>query len=138
RMHGLYLARDLQGISGLHCIAFWGIPEIAIAMLGMKIWDVNGCDSNGDIPLIWAVKYIKYRVVELLLEHGGINPNIAGDGGCTAFCLAARRGDERGVKLLLEHEDVNPDSADSHGRTPLSFAASSGHEGVVKLLLERG
>ena len=33
---------DIQEISGLHCIAFLGIVEIAVAMLEKKKWDVNG------------------------------------------------------------------------------------------------
>ena len=43
-----YFDRDVHGISGLHCIAFWGIAEIAVAMLEAKKWEVNGRDSRGD------------------------------------------------------------------------------------------
>src|SRR5205807_5058791 len=46
-----------QGIGGLHCIVFWGIAEIAMAMLETKRWDVNERDSLGDTPLLWAVKH---------------------------------------------------------------------------------
>src|SRR5205807_2557831 len=52
-----YWEKDVQGITGLHCIAFWGIEEIAISMLEEKAWDVNGRDSRDDTPLMWAVKY---------------------------------------------------------------------------------
>ena len=129
---------DVQGISGLHCIAFWGIVEIAISVLDMKKWDVNGRDSRGDTPLMWAVRYGNYRVVELLLKQGDIRPNLVIRDGRTVFSFAAESGDEPTVKLLLDSGIVNPDLSDSKGRTPLSFAASGGHEGVVKLLLERG
>ena len=129
---------DVQGISGLHCIAFWGIAEIAISVLDMKKWDVNGRDSRGDTPLMWAVRYGNYRVVELLLKQGDIRPDLVIRDSRTVFSFAAESGSEPAVKLLLECGIVNPDSSSSDGRTPLSFAASGGHEGVVKLLLERG
>jgi len=129
---------DVQGIGGLHCIAFWGIAEIAISVLEMKKWDVNGHDSKGDTPLLWAVRHGNYRVVELLLEQGDIRPDLVIRDGRTVFSFAAESGDEPTVKLLLDCGIVNPDSSDSNGRTPLSFAAEGGHEGVVRLLLERG
>ena len=129
---------DVQAISGLHCIAYWGITEIAISVLEMKKWDVNGRDSKGDTPLMWAVRYGNYRVVELLLKQGDIRPDLAILDGRTVFSFAAESGNEPAVKLLLECGIINPDSSSSDGRTPLSFAASGGHEGVVKLLLERG
>ena len=130
--------RDVEGISGLHCIAFWGGAEIAIAMLEAKRWDVNGCDSRGNTPLMWAIIYGNNRVVELLLEQVDIRPDAAIRAGRTVLSFAAELGNEGAAKLLLECGNVNPDSKDDDGRTPLSFAVEGGHEGVVKLLLELG
>ena len=127
--------QEVCGVSGLHCIAFWGIVEIAIAMLKKKKWDVNGRDSWGDTPLMWAVRYRHSRVVELLLEQGDIKPDVIGWDGRTALSFAAELGNENAVKLLLEH-GVNPNSLDSRGRAPLSYAAAGRHEGVVRLLVE--
>ena len=129
---------DVLGISGLHCIAFWGIAEIAIAMLEGKKWDVNAYDSKDDTPLMWAIRYGHYKVVELLLEQGDIRPDVIIRDGRTVFSFAAESGNEHAIKLPLESGNIDPDLPDSNGRTPLSFAASGGHEGVVKLLLERG
>jgi len=135
---GRDLVGDVQGISGLHCIAFWGIEGIAISMLEMKRWQVNGCDSRGETPLMWAIKYRKSKMVELFLKSEGIEPDTVSGAGRTALSLAAGLRDENAVKLLLGRGDVNPDSRDRDDRTPLSFAASGGHEGVVKLLLQCG
>jgi len=129
---------DVHGISGLHCIAFWGVAEIAIAMLEGKKWDLNKYDSRGDTPLTWAIRYGSYRVVELLLGQGDVRPDVVIRDGRTVFSFAAESGNERAVKLLLESGNIDADSPDSNGRTPLSFAASGGHEGVVKLLLGLG
>jgi len=127
-----------DGISGLHCIAFWGIAEIAVAMLEKKKWDVNRQDSRGDTPLMWAIRYGNDRVVELLLEQGDIRPDMVIRDGRTLLSLVSESGNEGAVMLLLGGWNVNPNSPDSSGRTPLSFAACEGHESLVKLLLESG
>ena len=129
---------DVQGISGLHCIAFWGIAEIVTAMLEIKAWDVNRRDSRGQSPLMWAIEYNNKGTAELFLKEEGIEPDTITKGGRTIFSFASELGNEDAVRLLLDHRDVNPESTDGNGRTPLSFAAERGREGVVKLLLERG
>ena len=127
---------NLSGFTGLHCIAYMGITEIAIGVLKMKRWDLNGRDSNGATPLMWAAKYGNYTLVELLLGQGGVDPTLSDNHGLTPLSHAAKSGCEGIVKLLLERMDVNPDSPDKGSRTPLSYAARFGHENVVKLLLE--
>ena len=127
---------DVRGISGLHCIAFLGIAEITIPMLEANKWDVNGRDSRGDTPLMWAVRYGNDKVVELLLGQRDIKPDVAIRGGRAVFSFAAELGNEGAVKLLLQCRGVNPDLLDSNGRSSLSYAAAGGHESVLKLLLE--
>ncbi|RPA93307.1 ankyrin [Choiromyces venosus 120613-1] len=123
-------------MSGLHCIAVWGITEIADAMLGAGC-GVNGGDSQGFSPLVWAAFRGKEGMVKFLLEREDVNPDSSNELGRTALSWAAQEGWGRIVKLLLERGDVNPDSFDKDGRTPLSHAAGRGAEGVVKLLLQR-
>ena len=138
RMREWEWMEDIQGISGLHCIAFWGIAEIVTTMLEMKVWDVNWRDSRGQSPLMWAIEYNNKGTAELFLKQEGIEPDTIIKGGRTVFSFAAELGNNDAVELLLKHRDVNPDSTDGNGRTPLSFAAERGREGVVKLLLEHG
>ena len=133
-----YSEGDVEGISGLHCIAFWGVAEIAIPMLEMKRFDMNGRDSRGDTPLMWAIRYGNKKVVEMLLKQVDIRPDAVIRDGRTVLSFAAELGNEGAARLLLKHGDVDPDSSDDYGRTPLSFAAEGGHEDVAKLLLQRG
>ena len=133
---------DFRGFTGLHCIAYMGITEIAVDMVDMKRWDmkrwdINGCDFNGATPLTWAAKYGNYTLAKLLLEQKNINPALPDKQGLTPLTHAAKIGQEGMVRLLLERGDVNPDSSDEDDRTPLSYAAESGHEDVVKIFLER-
>jgi len=126
-------AGDVEGITGLHCIAFWGIPEIASLMLKTHGPQLNRCDSMGRTPLIWAVEYERTEVVNLFLNQGAIEPGMHQ----MVFSFASWVGDEGAVKMLLEHDDVNPNSPDSKGRTPILLATMGGHKGVVRLLLEQ-
>ena len=132
------LVQDFRGISGLHCIAFWGIAEIGISMLETKRWQVNGRDCRGETPLMWAVRYKNHRIMELFLKQEDIEPDTFIKDDRAVFSFAAESGNKDAVKLLLARGDVDPNSPDSNGRTPLLFAVSGRHEGVVKLLLERG
>jgi len=133
-----YVAQGhVEGFTGLHCVAFLGITEIARSMLVAKTWDLNRCDSKDSTPLSWAVTYGNEEVVKLLLEQEDTNPNVPDGGGRTPLSLAADLGREYIVKLLLERGDVKTDLPDDKGRTPLSFAAELGREDIVKLLLER-
>ena len=107
KLHKWYFHGDIHGISGLHCISFWGIAEIAIAMLEGGKWDVNGRDSRGDTPLMWAVRHRNYRVVELLLGQGDIRPDVVIRDGRTLFSFAAESGNEWAVKFTAVDNDPN-------------------------------
>jgi len=141
--------RITSEISGLHCIAFWGIAEIAIDLLKLEERDVNGWDSSGRTPLMWAIKYKNRGMVEILLEQEDIEPDWKDAYGQTALSLASQSGEEDIVKLLLKRGDVDPNAPDKFGLTPLLLTiqplghcdlphSATGHESVIKLLLERG
>jgi len=129
---------DLQGYTGLHCIAYMGIAEIAVAMVDMKVWDLNQRDSKGATPLLWAAKYGNSALAKQLLDQGDVDPTLSDERRMTPLTHAAKVGHLAVVKLLLQRGDVNPDSRDRYRQTPLSYAAESGHEDIVKILLERG
>ena len=133
-----WMAGDVQGITGLHCIAFWGITEIASIMVTTKGRQLNRRDTMNRTPLMWAVEYENRGMMELFLEQEDIEPDKVIQHGRTAFSLAAGLGNEDALNLLLQRGDVYPDSMDSNGRTLLSFAAERGLEDLVKLLLQRG
>ena len=59
-------------------------------------------------------------VVQLLLEVGGIDVNIADDWmGWTPLVWAAKHGRVDVVKFLLNYPDIDPNVANLDGRTPL-------------------
>ena len=127
-----------EGFTGLHCVAYLGINDIAEALLDTRDWDVDKTDLKGHTPLIWASKNGFEGIIRLLLENAGADINLKDTkDGKTALCWAAECGQEGAAKLLLEWNSVDPESRDNSGRTPLSYAARCGSEGIVKMLLER-
>ena len=129
---------DLRGFTGLHCIAYMGGTEVASTMVNMKVWDLNGRDSNCATPLIWTAKYGNLTLAKLLLEQGDVDPTLSDKKGLTPLAYVAMAGHQDLVELLLQCGNVNCDSSDNYSQTPLSYAAKSGCEGMVKILLERG
>ena len=128
---------DLRGFTGLHGVAYTGITQVAAAMVDMKTWDLNGRDSKGQTPLIWAARHGNFALAKLLLDQLDVDPSLADNHGVTPLIRAARTGHQDVVRLLLQREGVNPNLGDEDSQTPLSHAAESGHEGIVKILLER-
>ena len=150
--------------SALHCISYFGIAEVANALVNMNKWDVNQRDGAGMTPLIWAARYGREEVVRLLLREKDIHPDQKdADSGRTALSWAAGNGHEGVVRLFLgprlsnpgsigrrwgkaarvvDHlfggRYVDPNSSSEYGQTPLLWAVENGHEGVVELLLRRG
>ena len=149
--------------SGLHCISYFGIAEVAMDLIRTKRWDVNQRDSAGLTALMWAARHGREEVVKLLLQQQDTQPDITeSESGRTALSWAAESGQEGVVRLFLgglcAHPEstgrrwektrqlvsmlfrwkyVNPDKRDHHGKTPLMWAADYGRDRVVKLLLGR-
>ena len=122
--------------SGLHCAAFFGIVEIAAALMETGCYDPDGEDYLGRTPLVWAAEGHE-EVVKILLGQEEVNPDEPDSYGQTPLSVAAEGGHEGVVKILLGRDEVNSDKLENGGWTPLSLAAVNGHEGVVKMLLER-
>ena len=127
-----------EGFTGLHCAAYLGLDEIAVALLG----GVGGCDADmadggGRTPLAWAAESGHEGMVKLLLNRKEVNPQSRDNYGQTPLWYAAKGGHEGIVKLLLDRKEVHPDLRDNIGQTPLLCAAEGGHDGIVKLLLNR-
>ena len=128
-----------HGFSGLHCAAFFGLQEMAIAPLGTEVSNSSQKDITGSTPLMWAARNGHERLARLFLERKGIfDPETKDADGCTSLLWAARNGHKGVVELLLEGSIVNLKTKDHFGRTPLSWACGGGHRDVVELLLETG
>ena len=127
-----------RGFIGLHGAAYLRYEEIVVTLLETNQLDVQATDFHGNTAIIWAAREGHERVVKVLLERNGVNPNTPdNECGQTPLSWAAKNGHEGVVKMLLEQKDVNPNKADKREQTPLLWAAANGHEGVVMILLER-
>ena len=123
--------------SGLHCASFFGIVEVAAALVEVGCYDINGEDFSGCTPLSWAARNGHEEAVNFLLAQGEVDPDKPDKDGRTPLSYAASCGHEGVVGVLLGREEVNADKPDYIDQTPLSHAAWHGHEGVVKILLGR-
>ena len=123
--------------SGLHCASFFGIVEMAAALIEMECYDINEGDFWRTTPLAWAAQNGHEGVVKILLGEGEVNPDKPDDRGLTPLLYAARNGHKGVMEILLERQDVLPDKPDYDGRTPLMYASQNGHEEMVKILLAR-
>ena len=124
--------------SGLHCASLFGIVEIVASLVEAEGCDINQKDCAGNTPLVWAAWKGHREVLELLLDHNDVSPDIPGIYGRTPLISAASNGHEGVMKILLERDDVNPEKPDDEGKTPLLSAIENEREGAVKILLRRG
>jgi uncharacterized protein len=92
--------------------------------------------ENGDSALLWACRFGRDDLTDLLLAAGA-NPNLAGSEGVTPLHIAAFEGCEPCIRLLLQHE-AHVNVATELGKTPLMNAAQSGSSAVLTELLEAG
>ena len=78
------------------------------------------------------------RLVQLLLEVEGINPNFGGGSlQCAPLILAAQRGHSAIVELLLAATKIDPNVRDLESNSPLFFACRNGYVSIVEQLLTR-
>jgi ankyrin repeat protein len=99
--------------------------------------DVNAQNNCGFTALLHSIRKGKYsdKLVELLLKHPNINPNLKDrDNEFTALMNAARYSGydstERCVELLLNHPDTDPNIQETVGYTALMIAARRVSEGT--------
>lgn len=98
--------------------------------------DVNAAESNGTMPLHWAVHHGNLELVKQLLEAGA-DVNAANNYGATPISEAAVLGDQAMMKVLLD-AGADPNSRNPDGQTPLMVVARSNHVETAKLLLKHG
>ena len=98
---------------------------------------VNSQERNRT-ALMTATRLGHFEMVEVLLNHQGINVDLQDENGMTALYLAAREDHYQIAQLLLDAE-ASMDVIDYHaGRSPLRCAAERNYKETVGLLLEYG
>jgi len=123
--------------SGLHCASFFGIVEVATALIEMQGYGTSERYCFGDSPLAWAARNGHEEVVKMLLGREEVDPDEPNNYGQTPLFHATAEGNEEVVKILIGREEVNPDYQGDNGRTPLSYAAGEGRERTMEVLLGR-
>ncbi|XP_043269495.1 transient receptor potential cation channel protein painless [Venturia canescens] len=91
-------------------------------------------EAHNRTPLHFAAEAGHDRVIERLLEHPRIDPNIR-VGEQTALHLAVRNRHEECARLILDKGRADPNIVNSKGVTPIHIAASTGQREMVRLLL---
>lgn len=136
-------SRDMYGNTPLMYGAAYGRNAVVKLLLSIDQLqpDANSnCKDLDDLlertPLSVAAQKRHGAVVELLLGHPSVNPNMEfGHDHPTPLLFAAGNGHAEIVERLLGHPNIDPNLSDEQCRTPLSLAAEIGHTEVVKLLL---
>ncbi len=96
--------------------------------------DPNKADSNGDKPLILAVKGDDISIVKLLIDAKAL-VNEKSQGGNTALLCAVNNKNADMVKLLIDAKAL-VDEKDNKGMTALIYATIYGKIDIVKLLID--
>ena len=100
--------------------------------------DVNWTDktnsTNGDTPLLAAVRNGHEEICSLLLAHGADTSSLTRDGE-NVFHLAARRGDETLISLFNDAK-CSPNLRNGNNETPIDIAGLKGYRALSKRLEE--
>jgi ankyrin repeat protein len=136
------LARDSEGGSLLHIMAYWGVGDMCLGEhwpkplldLGVGI-PVDSVNKQGRTALHLACRDGRLRLVRSLLQMGA-SMTQADNEGFTALCHAVLGRNTEVAMLLLDHGapiDGSP------GRPPpLYVAMAAGYPLVARTLFERG
>jgi serine/threonine-protein phosphatase 6 regulatory ankyrin repeat subunit A len=134
-LNDLDLQRDLK--SGVHNAIATGNLKLVRLLLALSV-DVEERDTQGQTPLLHAVRRDNEAIVRLLLEKG-VNLETPDAEGLTPLAHAVLKNHEHLVELLLE-KGASSDSLTDLGTTrdlkgPIHDAIEIGNENVVRLLL---
>lgn len=89
----------------LHSACHAGILEVVELIINNRLIDINHKDYLGRTPLLMAVLFHNYKIVEFLLSKGA-DPNIPTNSGKTAIEFAIERKDDRNVELIEKYNSV--------------------------------
>lgn len=124
---------DIDGRTSLyHAVALQ--RENAVKCLLDHKANIEARDNNGWTRLLHAAAQGYMDILQLLLKHGGANPNTKTETGWTAFLLAASNGHAEIIHLLIDHVDLN--ATTESGWTALHAAAENGHIEIIYMLMK--
>ena len=92
--------------------------------------NINGADSGGNTPLMFAAFHGHGSMVNTLLNETSADVNWANNDGNTALLYAAQRGNDWIVNTLIL-AGAKIDHKNSKGKTAMNYATEQGHSNVV-------
>ncbi|KAJ8010896.1 hypothetical protein DPEC_G00079920 [Dallia pectoralis] len=99
--------------------------------------ELNVCDTEGCVPLHWAVGRNQVDSCKLLLELGA-DPNILNQAEMSPLHLAVNHRHNHLVDLLLSHYKTNSNLEGHLGNTAIMLACSINNTDALSILLNRG
>jgi ankyrin repeat protein len=90
--------------------------------------------AGGEPALVIAAREGSMRVLQVLLDHPGIQLDAPALNGNTALMMAAFKRNRPAAEALV----ARGAAVNRQGWTPLHYAAASGDEDVARLLIKRG
>lgn len=126
---------DDYGTTPLALAAQWGDNAMLEVLLKHKDIIPDYQDLAGDTALHFAARRRDgTELVQMLLEHGGVDVNKRNREGMTPLAIAAGKGytNTEVLKLLLERQDVDVNSIDNYGRTVLQNAPLEGGRELIR------
>ena len=115
-----------------------GCKDIVTGLLKCSEVDVNYQKTRWDkTVLMEAVESENYEIIELLLQHPGIDLNKRAHFGKTVLMEAVERRAYYIVELLLQHPGIDLNKQYNDRSTALMLAVRTGLVGIVGLLLRQ-
>ncbi|EGD94621.1 hypothetical protein TESG_02130 [Trichophyton tonsurans CBS 112818] len=99
--------------------------------------DFRAVEMEGRNALALAAQYNNSKTVELLLRHGGIDPNISDNVGFTPLLLATHEDNFGIMSTLVSCDRVDVNRKDNFGNTAMHQASYNSSPRSAKILLER-
>lgn len=97
---------------------------------------IDGFDSSGNTPLIYAIQKQNEDIIDLLLQSGA-NPNKLNAQGETPLTTSIKHFSSNIINMLIE-EGANVNQTNSQGDSPLKIATSLKNQECITLLTEHG
>ncbi|KAF9887919.1 hypothetical protein FE257_009441 [Aspergillus nanangensis] len=130
---------DIPEATGLHLVARFGLrTQVEDLLQPLSLEDIDSRDPYGQTPLILAVRYGHYDIVNIFLRSGNVNPNLTDDDGWSPLIIALQAGYSDIARTLLSTGEADPCLVGLDGWFPIMYAARGNHKEVTTFLLSKG
>ena len=99
--------------------------------------DINAATSAGKTPLMLAIEFNRYEILEFLLKQVDLQINAADTDGYTALTLSVEKSGNNGMlssEMLLKNK-ADPNLQTARRKTPLKIACQAQDLPMVNLLM---